>query len=55
MSTDVTIVYPVLTKLLACDSSLQAKATTPNEMPDGKKVVSYTQETKSKNFEGCIQ
>lgn len=36
MCTDVTLVYPILTKILACDSSsLQAKAMIPNEMPDG--------------------
>lgn len=45
------LVYPILTKILACDSSpLQAKAMIPNEMPDGKKVVSYTQENISKKF-----
>lgn len=55
MCTDVTIVYPILTIILACDNSpLQAKAMISNEMPDGKKV-SYTQETKSKNFEDCVQ
>ena len=56
MCTDVSLVYPILTKILACDSSpLQAKAMIPNEMPDGKKVVLYTQENISKNSEGCIQ
>ena len=56
MCTDVTIVYPILTIILACDNSpLHVKAMIPNEMPDGKKVVSYTQETKSKNFEDCVQ
>ena len=45
MCTDVSLVYPILTKILAYDSSpLQAKAMIPNEMPDGKKVVLYTQE-----------
>ena len=45
MGTDVTIVYSILTIILACDfSPLQAKAMIPNEMPDGKKFVSHTQE-----------
>lgn len=38
MCTDVTIVYPILTIILACDNSpLQAKAMISNEMPDGKR------------------
>lgn len=56
MGTDVTIVYSILTIILACDfSPLQAKGMIPNEMLDGKKFLSHTQETKSKNFEGCVQ
>lgn len=56
MCTDVTAVYPILTIILACDiSPFQANAIFPNEMPDGKKVVLYTLETKSKIFEDFVQ